>query len=118
MKLCCATYVRPSPQRSPNERRSGGERQSMSLTMQQREHPSLRFGIVTEAVDPFHIRLASKPRQLTLGIVPHITFGLLNSAFKGTFAFEVFDHSPVSMRAKRARLRWHALIEQALHFVN
>src|SRR5205823_3835539 len=74
------------------------------LNAEPRGDSLLHARVVAEALDdPLDARLATEPRELPLGVVAHIEFGLLDGALKRPLAAEVFDDASVAVRAERAR---------------
>ena len=55
---------------------------------------------------------------MPLRIMTHVEFGLLDCAFQGSLSMQIFDDAPVSVRAKRARVAGHFLVEQGAHLLN
>src|SRR2546421_249536 len=78
----------------------------------------LHARVVAEALDPLDARLAPKPCELSLGVVAHVEFGLLDGALKRPLAAEVFDDASVAVRAERARRGGHAAREESADFLD
>src|ERR1043165_2703616 len=76
----------------------------------------LHARVFAEAFDPLDVRLASEPGELSLGVVAHVEFGLLDGALERASALQVFDDAAVAVRAECARSGGHAAREQASDF--
>jgi hypothetical protein len=72
--------------------------------------------LLTKTFKPFCTRLATKPGQLPLRVMPHIEFGLFYGALEIAFAFKVFNDTPVAVCTKRIRIRRNALREEHFDF--
>src|SRR5205085_12639237 len=76
---------------------------SFDLVREPRDELQLHSLVIAEACEPFDVRLATKPCQLSFGIMAHVELRLFERAFERALAAQMFNHAPVSVRAERVR---------------
>src|SRR6185295_18812993 len=71
------------------------------LILQSLQNRLEHFFVFAKTRKPLSTRFASEPGQLTLRIMAHVEFCLLNRTLKVAFAFEIFNNAPVAVGAER-----------------